>query len=247
MLKKCLVQRSARVKSIHFHDKEPWVLCGLYNGELQIWNFETKQLIKTFSVVELPIRTAKFVPRKQWVICGSDDMVIRVFNYNTMEKITEFEAHTDYIRYIEVHPTLPYFLSTSDDLQIKCWDWSKKFTNVRTYDGHVHYVMMVRFNPKDPAYFASASLDKTVKMWCLTAPDPNFTLEGHDQGVNCVAFMPSGDRPFLVSGSDDLTVKVWDYQTKACVHTLKGHEKNVSCVDFHPTLPLIISGSEDCT
>eukprot|EP00939_MAST-03C_sp_MAST-3C-sp1_P003297 g3297.t1 len=247
IIKKSLVKRSERVKSIHFHNKEPWVLTGMYSGNLNIWNYQTGNLIKTFSVVDLPIRCAKFVERKQWIICGSDDMVIRVFNFNTMEKVAEFEAHSDYIRFIEVHPTLSYFLTTSDDLQIKLWDWDKGFANVKQYDGHVHYVMMARFNPKDPNYFASASLDKTVKVWCLNAVDPNFSLEGHAQGVNCIAYMPGGDRPFLASGSDDLTVKIWDYQTKACVHTLTGHEKNISAVEFHPTLPLIISGSEDAT
>ena len=95
-----------------------------------------------------PVRAGKFVPRKQWIVAGSDDMQIRVYNYNTMEKIVEFEAHTDYIRYIEVHPTLPCFISSSDDLQIKLWDWNQNFENTQTFDGHVHYVMMCKWNPK---------------------------------------------------------------------------------------------------
>jgi coatomer subunit beta' len=40
---------------------------------------------------------------------------------------------------------------------------------------------------------------------------------------------------------------VWDYQNKTCVQTLEGHTHNVSVACFHPTLPLIISGSEDGT
>jgi len=40
---------------------------------------------------------------------------------------------------------------------------------------------------------------------------------------------------------------VWDYQNKTCVQTLEGHTHNVSVVCFHPTLPLIVSGSEDGT
>lgn len=85
IIKKSLVKRSERVKSTHFHPKEPWVLCGLYSGHLNIWNYMNDTLVKTFEVVELPIRCAKFIARKQWVVCGSDDMVIRVYNYNTME------------------------------------------------------------------------------------------------------------------------------------------------------------------
>ena len=37
---------------------------------------------------------------------------------------------------------------------------------------------------------------------------PNFTLEGHEKGVNCVDYYSGGDRPYLISGADDRLVKV---------------------------------------
>jgi coatomer subunit beta' len=107
--------------------------------------------------------------------------------------------------------------------------------------------MQVMFNPKDTSTFASASLDRTVKVWSISQPTPNFTLEGHDKGVNCVDYLVGGDRPYLISGADDKVVKVWDYQTKACVQTLEGHTGNVSAVCFHPQVPVIITASEDGT
>jgi coatomer subunit beta' len=121
---------------------------------------------------------------------------------------------------------------------------------VRVFEGHSHYVMMVKINPRDTNTFASASLDKSLKVWGLTASTPHFSLDGagaHDKGVNCVDYYPGGDKPFLLSGADDRTVKVWDYQTKACLQTLEGHQHNVSSVCFHPRLPIILSASEDGT
>jgi coatomer subunit beta' len=207
--------------------------------------------VKSFEVCEVPVRCAKFVVRKQWVVTGSDDMHMRVYNYNTMEKIREWEAHTDYIRYIEVHPTRPLLLSSSDDMSIKLWDWEKDFSLLQLYEGHAHYVMMVRFNPRDSNTFASASLDRSIKVWGITAGTPHFSLEGgtngHERGVNCIDYYPGGDKPYLLSGSDDRTIKVWDYQTKACLQTLKGHTHNISSVCFHPRLPLVISACEDGT
>ncbi|KAI4966050.1 hypothetical protein ZWY2020_046747 [Hordeum vulgare] len=229
-IKRKLAQRSERVKSADLHPTEPWILSSLYSGSVCIWNYQTQTMVKSFEVTELPVRSAKFIARKQWVVAGADDMFIRVYNYNTMDKVKVFEAHTDYIRCVAVHPTQPFVLSSSDDMLIKLWDWDK-----------------VTFNPKDTNTFASASLDHTIKIWSIGSPDPNFTLDGHSKGVNCVDYFTGGDRPFLISGSDDQTAKVWDYQTKSCVQTLEGHAHNVSAVCFHPELPIIITGSEDGT
>ena len=112
----------------------------------------------------IAVRSAKFIPRKQWVVAGADDMFIRVYNYNTMDKVKMFEAHTDYIRCVAVHPTLPYVLSSSDDMLIKLWDWDKGWMCTQIFEGHSHYVMQITFNPKDTNTFASASLDRTVKV-----------------------------------------------------------------------------------
>mmetsp|Transcript_31650 Transcript_31650/g.94312 ORF Transcript_31650/g.94312 Transcript_31650/m.94312 type:complete len:1010 (-) Transcript_31650:167-3196(-) len=246
-VKRELLQRTDRVKGVDLHPTEPWLLGNLYNGNVYIWSTTEQTLVKSFEVCDLPVRTAKFVARKQWVITGADDMLVRVYNYNTMDKVKVFEAHTDYIRCIAVHPTLPAFLTCSDDTLIKLWDWDKGFNCTQIFEGHSHFVMQVIFNPKDTNTFASASLDHSVKVWSLGQPMPNFTLEGHDKGVNCVDYFQGGDRPYLITGSDDKLVKIWDYQTKACVQTLEGHLNNISAACFHPELPLIITGSEDGT
>lgn len=196
---------------------------------------------------KIAVRTAKFIARKQWIVCGADDMMIRVYNYNTMDKVKQFEAHTDYIRHVAVHPTAALMLTCSDDMLIKLWDWDRGWACTQIFEGHSHYVMQVVFNPKDTNTFASASLDRTVKVWSLGSPVPNFTLEGHERGVNAVDYYVGGDKPYLVSGADDSLVKVWDYQTKACIQTLEGHSHNIAAVAFHPELPLILTGSEDGT
>jgi len=246
-VKRALSARSDRVKSVDLHPTEPWMLACLYNGNCHVWNHVSQTLIKSFEVTDLPVRCGKFVARKNWIVTGSDDMMIRVFNYNTLEKTHGFEAHSDYLRCLQVHPTQPYVISSSDDMSIKLWDWDKKWQCVQVFEGHTHYVMQIMINPKDNNQFASASLDRTIKVWQLGSPTPNFTLEGHEKGVNCIDYFHGGEKPYLVSGADDRLIKIWDYQNKTCVQTLEGHAQNVSSVIFHPELPIVLSGSEDGT
>lgn len=118
-------------------------------------------------------------------------------------------------------------------MSIKLWDWDNKWQCKQVFEGHTHYVMQVVINPKDNNTFATASLDRTVKVceiliflfceiilsaafclkvWQLGSNQPNFTLEGHEKGVNCVDYYHGGDKPYLISGADDRLVKIWDYQ-----------------------------------
>jgi len=108
--------------------------------------------------------------------------------------------------------------------------------------------MNIAFNPKDTNTFASACLDRTVKMRSLSSPHANFTMDAHDKGVNHVDFCPGPDCRYLVTTGDDKTINILDYLSKSCIQTtVEGHINNPSFAVFHPNLPIIISGSEDRT
>ena len=72
--------------------------------------------------------------------------------------------------------------------------------------------MMIVFNPRDTNTFASASLDKTIKVSTISkkTTQANFALKGHKNGVNCVNYF-KGDKPYLASGADMGKIKIWDY------------------------------------
>ena len=92
-IKKTFSNRSDRVKGIDFHPTEPWILTTLYSGKIEIWNYETKQEVRSIQVSETPVRAGRFIARKNWIVVGSDDFRLRAYNYNTGEKIADFEAH----------------------------------------------------------------------------------------------------------------------------------------------------------
>ncbi len=58
-----------------------------------------------------------------------------------------------------------------DDMLIKLWDWEKKWSCSQVFEGHTHYVMQIVINPKDNNQFASASLDRTIKVLLNTHMD----------------------------------------------------------------------------
>jgi WD40 repeat protein/serine/threonine protein kinase len=79
-----------------------------------------------------------------------------------------------------------------------------------TLQGHTDRVNSVAYSP-DGKRLASASADKTVKVWEAQTGKEIFTFKGHAGLIQSVVFSPDGKS--LASVSLDRTLKVWDAQT----------------------------------
>ncbi|RDW58852.1 hypothetical protein BP6252_13328 [Coleophoma cylindrospora] len=115
---------------------------------------------------------------------------------------------------------------------------------LQTLGGHNDTVSSVAFS-HDSTQIASASDDRTVKIWDASSGECQQTLKGHSGLVNSVAF--SHDSIQIASASDDQTVKIWDVSSGECLQTLKGHSDRVNSVAFSHDSTLIASASDDQT
>ena len=88
-----------------------------------------------------------------------------------------------------------------------------------TCRGHAGLVWAVTWSP-DGRHIASASDDRTVKIWDATSGKSIFTYYGHPNKVNTVAWSPDGR--YIASGSNDRTVQVW-YVTHSASDPTRRH------------------------
>ena len=77
--------------------------------------------------------------------------------------------------------------------------------------GHTNVIWSATFSTADHglSILASASSDKTIKLWDVQTGKEMKTLFGHSLGVTCVTFSPK-DGAILASTSFDHTIKLWD-------------------------------------
>jgi U3 small nucleolar RNA-associated protein 13 len=177
---------------------------------------------------------------------------------------------------------LPAFLLTgSQDKTVKRWDTSKLIISktddqpltaakaLYTRVAHEKDINAIDVSPISPL-FASASQDRTIKIWSLDDGSVAGILRGHKRGVWSIRFAPANTAPInlaeggsssarglLVSGSGDRTVKVWSLSTYTCLLTFEGHSNSVLKVIWLPppkptsedskakSHPIIASASSD--
>jgi len=240
-----ITQQTIRVLSGHTASVTcvRWGGCGfIYSGSqdrtVKVWRSENGAHYRTLN------------GHGHWIntLALNVDYALRTGAYNPESKKTSEDAeeakNVALARYkAALNGKTERLVTGSDDFTMFMWDPTVQTKEITRMAGHQQLINQVAFSP-DTRLLASASFDKSIKIWCGYTGRFLKALRGHVQAVYQLAW--SSDSRLLVSGSADSTLKVWNMKQKELMLDLPGHAADVFAIDWSPDGDRVVSGGKDC-
>jgi WD40 repeat protein len=206
--------------------------------EIKIIDPEIVEIIKE-KIVEITPNT--FLPCLNVILLSNylgikDEIFDELINYLGSLSMTD----EDYTTLIKNNMTIPKQIMVSLIMN----NVPQEYMLDKTLQGHQDWVWDIAFSPNS-AQLASASRDKTIKLWNPNTGECTQTLLGHQNWVYSVAFSPDGAQ--LASASRDKTIKLWNPNTGECTQTLRDRKETLFSIAFSPDGAQLASASVDET
>lgn len=128
-----------------------------------------------------------------------------------------------------------------------------KTAPVLTLKGHTDWIYSVQFSP-DGKSLITASRDKTVKVWDLSAKKESATLKDNPTNVKTAVFSPDGKWAVSTTGAWDKKekkwegeIRFWDVKAGKVARSIKGHTAVIEAIAFSADGSKLATAGEDET
>ena len=188
-------------------------------------------------------------PDGQTLASGSQDKTVSLWSLKTGKQIFTFFGQAGEVCTVAISPDGKTLVAGGFDNTITSWQLETKalvcsFFQRNSPYSHLGFVSSIVFS-QDQKIIASASGDRTIKLWGGWTGELKRTLNGHLDTVWSVAITPDGQT--IASGSADKTIRLWSVDSYQPPRILTGHSDWVTAVAISPDGNTLASGSTDGT
>lgn len=240
------------INSVAWSPNGVQIATGSTDGNVQIWNAETLQLVRTIGADNLSISSVAWSPDSTRVVSGSADGHTVIWDAATGQKIRtlgeETEEHQseepeEGILAVAWRPNGEDIESSAANGTTYAWGVNEPFAGELLSSGIGGAdTMSIAYNTD------GSRIVKGERNGGLFSQNPetglhDINMNGHTGSVNSVCW--SRDNSLIVSGSSDNAVRIWNAATGASLELLQGHTNWVTSVAISPDNSYIFSASRD--
>jgi WD40 repeat protein len=202
------------VNAVEFSPGDQKIASCSSDGTMLLWSAQSGERLQTFrGRVDVELFCLAWSPDSKLVACAGEGAIIDVVDAATGTQVRELEGgHTDmFFCCLAFGATSEVLYSGGNDCDYAIVEWNlaegREATVTRRLQGHTQAVNGIALSPC-AMWMASASDDKTVRIWNLAMGEQIRELKGHTHWVKGVKW--SRDGKMIVCRSDDMTVRVWE-------------------------------------
>ena len=226
------------------------LVSGSADRTVRLWSAADGALLRTADVTVKVTAVAVYPDGGRLAVAGDPGRgappAVLLLDAAALRPLQALEGHRATVTSVAVSQDGAHLVSGALDATVRVWDGCSGEA-LAVLHGHTRPVLAVAVGRRGGALVASASGDRTVRLWdtAASAGALRHTLRGHLDGVESVVLSP--DECIVVSGSRDMTVRVWHASSGRLLHCLTGHTNTVSSVAVTPDGRTVVSGSYDRT
>jgi len=264
-----LVGHTQGVNSATFSPDGKRIVTASTDRTVRIWNvasFGRAALLKVIFGHASEVNSAAFSPDSTLIVTASNDKTARVWDSASGEERLVLHGHDKQVYSAAFSPDGRQILTGSRDGTARIWDLPSRETlqdlrrsmeigTSRSLEGHTQKVNSAAWSP-DGKFVATASDDKTARVWKASDGKELLLLKGHADVIVSAAFSPIRDDWRVITAAWDRTARIWSLPDLEAIKeraevndgtVLIAHRHGVNSALFSPDGTVVITASRDKT
>jgi WD40 repeat protein/serine/threonine protein kinase len=235
------------VRQAAWHPKGRYLATASWDNSVRIWDTWMNRCAVLLSAAAFTMEEVAWHPDGTRLASACKDGSLRIWEVATREDGRKIHVNGR-LNSVCWSPSGRYLATGTNEGVVGIWD-SERCALIQTWQAHAPYAIgehaVVRWRPDDVTLASCGGNDNAIVIWDALAGREVKRLEGHTDGVTCIAWNSDGRR--IASASHDGTARVWDLESGRQLAVLRGHERDVYGVDWSPGDKRLATGSWDGT